>query len=252
MDIHLITIFPDLFECTKEFGIFKIATDKSIVKFHIHNLRDFTNDTHKTTDDSPYGGGAGMVMKIEPLSKSINYIEQRFGKSYKVLVTPQGEKLNHNIASFLSKQESITLVLAHYEGVDERIENHIDMEISIGDYILSGGEIAALVIMDSVIRLIKGVLGNDTSLDEESFSHSLLEYPQYTRPQTYLNEKVPDVLTTGNHELIRKWRLKESLKRTLIKRPDLMASGNLSKEEMELIKEIKEEIDETLKRIDKK
>jgi tRNA (guanine37-N1)-methyltransferase len=252
MDIHLITIFPDFFECAKEFGIFKIGSDKGVVRFHIHNLRDFTNDTHKTTDDSPYGGGAGMVMKIEPLSKSIRYIEQRFGKSYKILVTPQGEKLNHSIASFLSKQESITLVPAHYEGADERLENYIDMEVSIGDYILSGGEIAALVIMESVIRLIKGVLGNDTSLDEESFSHSLLEYPQYTRPQNYLDEKVPNILTTGNHELIRKWRLKESLKRTLVRRPDLMIARHFSKEEIELIKEIREEIDETLKRIDKK
>jgi tRNA (guanine37-N1)-methyltransferase len=252
MDIHILTIFPEFFEDATKFGIFKIALEKNIINFHIHNLRDFTNDNHKTTDDSPYGGGAGMIMKVEPLYKSLKFIEDNFGKSYRIFITPEGETLNHNIASFLSKQDSITLIPAHYEGIDERIENYIDMELSIGDYILSGGEIPALVILDATVRLIKGVLGNESSLQEESFSQSLLEYPHYTRPQTYTGEDVPEVLTSGNHEMIRKWRLKESLKRTLIKRPDLILERHFTKEDKKIFKELEKEIHETFEKIEKK
>ncbi|MGB9694548.1 MAG: tRNA (guanosine(37)-N1)-methyltransferase TrmD [Caldisericaceae bacterium] len=252
MDIHIITIFQEFFEDSIDFGIFKIARDKAIVNFHIHNLRDFTLDKHKTTDDTTYGGGAGMVMKIEPLHKSLQYVENNYGTSYKILITPQGEILNQNIASFLSKKESITLIPAHYEGVDERINNYVDMELSIGDYILSGGEIPALVIMDATIRLIEGVLGNNASLEEESFSRSLLEYPQYTKPKDYQGESVPEILRNGNHELIRKWRLKESLKRTLIKRPDLLIGRVFTKEEKASLEEIKREIEETFRNIEKR
>lgn len=249
MNAHIITIFPEVFEAFKDFGIFRIASEKSLFSFYIHNLRDFTKDRHKTTDDRPYGGGAGMVMLAEPIYKAFSYIDRSFGKTFKVLITPQGETFNQKLAHFLSSKDSIAFLPAHYEGADERISGLVDMELSVGDYILSGGEIPCLIVLDALLRLVPGVLGNVTSTSEESFSKSLLEYPHYTRPREFANEGVADVLISGNHEEIRKWRLKESLKRTLIKRPDLIKGRSFTEEEKKLLKEIFNEIEETAKEI---
>ncbi len=251
MKAHIITIFPEVFEAIKDFGIFRIGQEKGQLQFHIHNLRDFTKDKHKTTDDRPYGGGAGMVMLVEPVRKAIKYIEKSFGETFKILATPQGEKFDEKIAHFLSLKESITLIPAHYEGIDERICKYVDMELSIGDYILSGGELPVLVILDAVIRLLPGVLGNEESSKDESFSKGLLEYPHYTRPRELEEQEVPEVLLSGDHERIRLWRLKESLKRTLLKRPDLLVKREFSDEEKKLMNEIFYEIELIKKEIKK-
>jgi len=249
MNAHIITIFPEVFEAFKDFGIFRIASEKSLFSLYIHNLRDFTKDRHKTTDDRPYGGGAGMVMLAEPISKAFSYIDKNFVKTFKVLITPQGETFNQKLAQFLSLKDSIAFLPAHYEGVDERISGLVDMELSVGDYVLSGGELPCLIVLDALLRLVPGVLGNITSASEESFSKNLLEYPHYTRPREFVNESIADVLISGNHEDVRKWRLKESLKRTLIKRPDLIKSRSFTEEEKKLLKEIFDEIEETAKEI---
>lgn len=251
MRAHIITIFPEVFEALKDFGIFRVAQEKGQIQFYIHNLRDFTKDKHKTTDDRPYGGGAGMVMLVEPVQKVIKYIEKSFGGSFKILTTPQGEKFDEEIARFLSLKESITLIPAHYEGIDERVSRYVDMELSIGDYILSGGELPALVVLDAVTRLLPGVLGNEESSKDESFSKNLLEYPHYTRPREFEKQEVPEVLLSGDHERIRLWRLKESLRRTLLKRPDLLAKHEFSDEEKKLINEIFDEIEQVRKEIKK-
>ncbi len=238
-----------MFLCVKKEGIIKIAEERKSLQFYVHNLRDFTKDRHRTTDDTPYGGGAGMVMLAEPILKGIKEIESKHGSSYKILLTPQGERFNQKTAHFLSQKESLLFVPAHYEGVDERITNKIDMELSVGDFILSGGEFATLLIIDAIVRLLPGVLGNKESLNEESFENDLLEYPQYTRPGEINGEKVPEVLLSGHHEKIRRWRLKESIKRTLVKRPDLIAKHRFTEEEKQLLKEVLEEIENTAKEI---
>lgn len=243
MDAHIITIFPEFFEKVMDFGIFKIATSKEKLNFYIHNLRDFTKDKHKTTDDRPYGGGAGMVMLLEPVVKSFSYIEKTYGETYKILISPQGEKFNQEIAHFLATKSSLTFLPAHYEGIDERVMPYVDMELSIGDYVLSGGELPSLVVLDAVTRLLPGVLGNEESANEESFSNGLLEYPHFTRPSKFDEEEVPEVLLSGNHEKIRKWRLKESLKRTLLKRPDLLMKRQFTEEEKKILNEILSEIE---------
>ncbi len=249
MNIHILTIFPELFECVRQSGIIKISEERNAARLCIHNLRDFTEDRHRTTDDTPYGGGAGMVMLAKPVLTGISQIESRFGKTYKVLLTPQGETFNQHIAHFLSKKEQLLFIPAHYEGMDERVVSAVDMELSVGDFILSGGEVAVLLVMDAVVRLLPNVLGNRESLYEESFESHLLEYPQYTRPRSINNEDVPDVLLSGHHENIRKWRLKESIKRTLVKRPDLILKHPFTDEEKALLKEVLEEVNKTAKEI---
>jgi tRNA (guanine37-N1)-methyltransferase len=248
MDIHVITVFPEIFTALADFGIFRVARDKNIAKVFIHNLRDFTSDMHKSTDDRPYGGGAGMVMLAEPVYKAVASLKGT-GDIYSVLVTPQGEKFNPRIANFLSRKDSILLFPAHYEGIDERITDLFDMELSIGDFVVSGGEIPAMLVMDAVIRLIPGVLGNEESLKEESFSNDLLEYPHYTRPERLKGEEVPEILRSGNHEKIRLWRLRESIKRTLLKRPDLLLQKEFTDEEKKILGEISDEMKSVLKKI---
>ncbi len=249
MKIHVLTIFPETFLCIEKEGIIKIAEERNALEFRVRNLRDFTKDKHRTTDDTPYGGGAGMVMLAEPVLKGIEQIEKTEGESFKILLTPQGEKFNQKIAHFLSQKESLLFIPAHYEGIDERVNEKIDMELSVGDFILSGGETAAILVIDAVVRLLPGVLGNKSSLSEESFENDLLEYPHYTRPRKIADEEVPEVLLSGHHENIRKWRLKESLKRTLVKRPDLILKHKFTEEEKEILKEILEEIEQTAKEI---
>ena len=251
MDIHIVTIFPEIFSQLTDFGIFRIGKEKGLINIFVHNLRDFTSDKHKTTDDRPYGGGAGMVMLVEPVSKAIENLKN-YGEIYKVLITPQGEKFNTEIAQFLSMKHSILLFPAHYEGIDERAVNLFNMELSVGDFVISGGEIPALLVMDAVARLVPGVLGNEESLKEESFANNLLEYSHYTRPEELKGEEVPEVLRSGNHEKIRLWRLKESLKRTLLKRPDLILKKDFTKEEKKLLKEVEQELDKIFEEIFKK
>ena len=249
MEVHFLTIFPEFFECAKTFGLFRIAIEKNILNYCVHNLREFTVDRHKSTDDTPYGGGAGMVMMVEPIVKGISSIENIYGKQLKIITSPQGMKFNEPLAKYLSTFDKILFIPTHYEGVDERVMDYIDMEISIGDYVLSGGELPSLVILDAILRFMPGLLHNEESLSEESFENNLLEYPQYTRPKEFEGEKVPEVLQEGNHKLIERFRKKESLKRTLLKRSDLLLEHQFTDEEKELLKEIEEEMLDTLRQI---
>jgi len=230
-----------MFKSPFEESIIKRALQKKLIEIHLHNLRDFATDAHRTTDDAPFGGGAGMVMKVEPIYRALNYIKEKTGKKARViLLSPQGRTFNQEVALELAKEENIILICGRYEGVDERVREHlVDDEISIGDYVLSGGEIAAMVIVDTVARLIPGVLGNESSIKEDSFYRGLLDYPQYTRPAEFMGWKVPQVLRSGNHKKIREWRIKKMLEKTLERRPDLLKKAKLSPEERKYLEEIK-------------
>jgi len=239
MRIDIITIFPRMFEGVFRESIIKRAQEKKKVEIHIHNLRDYSLDKHKKVDDRPYGGGSGMVMRPEPIFRAVEDIKSKIknlptkesgsrhfvGKKSKViLLSPQGKKLNQELVKELAKLKNLILICGHYEGVDERVRRYlVDEEISIGDYILTGGEIPAMVLVDCVVRLIPGVLGNKKSLQFESFQGNLLEYPQYTRPANFRGMKVPGVLLSGDHKKIEAFRKKEALRITLEKRPDLLS-----------------------------
>jgi tRNA (guanine37-N1)-methyltransferase len=202
----------------------KIAREKELVSFHLHNIRDFSNDKHRCVDDKPYGGGAGMVMKPEPVFNAVEAVELLDDAApTKILLTPQGETFNQEIAGDLSKKARLMIICGHYEGFDERIRSGIDaLEISIGDYVLTGGEIPAMVVIDSISRLVPGVLGGDDSLQDESFMNRMLEYPQYTRPAEFRGMKVPEVLTSGHHSKIEEWKRENAILRTQERRPDLL------------------------------
>ena len=245
MKIDIITIFPEMFKGPLDISLIKRAKERGIVEIDIHNLRDYTDDKHRSVDDYPYGGGAGMVMKPEPIFKAVRALKKE--GSEVILLTPQGEVYNQKIAEELSKKAHLIFICGRYEGVDERVRNIVTREISIGDYILSGGELPALVIIDSVIRLLPGVVGDPGSLKEESFQGGLLEYPQYTHPRNFEGMEVPEVLLSGNHEKIRRWRRKEALRRTLLRRPDLLEKANLTEEDYILLKEIEEELRKEVK-----
>ncbi len=236
----IITIFPEIFKSYLGESILKRAIQKGLLDVKIHNLRDFSQDKHKTVDDYPYGGGPGMVMKIEPIYNAIQFIKSDGIGRFNVLLSPQGRIYNQRVAeSFLSKNLRILLICGRYEGIDERVVEHLtDDEISVGDYILTGGELAALVIIDSITRLIPGVLGDDESVKEDSFTCGIFDYPHYTRPPEFKGIKVPDILLSGNHQEIKKWRKKEALKKTFIKRPDLINKEDLSLEDRKLLEEI--------------
>jgi tRNA (guanine37-N1)-methyltransferase len=202
----------------------KIAREKELVSFHLHNIRDFSNDKHRCVDDKPYGGGAGMVMKPEPVFNAVEAVELLDdAASTKILLTPQGETFNQGIADDLSKKTRLMIICGRYEGFDERIRSGIDaLEISIGDYVLTGGEIPAMVLIDSISRLVPGVLGGEDSLQDESFVNRMLEYPQYTRPAEFRGMKVPEVLKSGHHSKIEEWRMENAILRTQERRPDLL------------------------------
>jgi tRNA (guanine37-N1)-methyltransferase len=244
MIISVLTLFPKIFESPLQESIIKKAAEKGIVEFNIVNIRDFAEDIHKTCDDSPYGGGPGMVMKIDPIYKAIQHIEIDRGKPKHIFLTPQGRIFNEATAVRLSKQSHINLICGRYEGVDERILEFVDEEISIGDYVLSGGEMPALVLIDAIIRHIPGVLGNEQSTLDESHTDKLLEYPQYTRPAVFMDMEVPSVLMSGNHEEIRKWRRKGAIKKTFFKRPDLIEAFEPNDEDRKFLREIMEDIPE--------
>jgi tRNA (guanine37-N1)-methyltransferase len=238
----ILTIFPEMFSSPLNFSLIKKAQEKGLLNINLHDIRNWAHDKHKMTDDSPYGGGCGMVMKVEPVEKALAAIKDRETQSQVILMTPQGRPLTQKIVTELSEKKQLIIFCGRYEGVDERIStNLVDREISIGDYILTGGELPALVLIDAVSRLIPGVLGNAQSTDNESFSHGLLEYPQYTRPAIYKGWSVPDVLISGNHAEIELWRRRESIRRTYRRRPDLLKVIDLSTEDMKILEQIKSE-----------
>jgi tRNA (guanine37-N1)-methyltransferase len=243
MIFTVLTIFPNLFGSPLDESLIKKARDKGLLRFNIINIRDFTTDIHKTCDDAPFGGGAGMVMKPEPIHNAMEHVDREYGRPRYVLLTPHGRMFDQKTAARLSRLPHLALVCGRYEGVDERALTLVDEEISIGDYVLSGGEAAALVVIDAVSRLVPGVLGNEESQVDESFMEGLLEYPQYTRPREFLGMEVPEVLLSGNHEEIRKWRRKQSLKRTILRRPDLMERFEPKKEDAKFIREVMEEME---------
>ncbi len=220
MKIDILTLFPKMFKGFLSESLLFRAQKKKLAKIKIWDLRKFTTDKHRTVDDSPYGGGPGMVMKVDVVAKALSKLKNKDSKT--ILLTPQGEKFDQKLAKKLSSKKHLILICGHYEGYDERIRQLIDLEISIGDYILTGGEIPAQVVIDTVVRLIPGVVGKKESLKEESFTQRLLEYPQYTRPENYKGTKVPEVLLSGNHQKISQWRRNMSLKKTKNQRPDLL------------------------------
>jgi tRNA (guanine37-N1)-methyltransferase len=221
MHIDVLTLFPKMFDSPFSESIVKRAVERGLVNICIHDLRDYTHDAHRTVDDYSYGGGPGMVMKPEPLFEAVEAIGS--GSAWVVLLTPQGRLLCHEVAQELSLKERLLLICGHYEGVDERVREHlVDDEVSIGDYVLSGGELPAMVLVDAVARIVPGVLGSEESKDEESHAQGMLEYPQYTRPQVYRGWEVPSVLLSGNHAEIAEWRREQSRERTQKRRPDLL------------------------------
>lgn len=223
MKIDVLTLFPKMFASVLGESMLKRAQKKRALQVKIHDLRNWTFDNHRTADDKPFGGGPGMVMKVEPVYLALKELGALKEKRAKViLLTPQGRRLDQASAREISKEKELILICGHYEGVDERIRDFVDDEISIGDYILTCGEIPALVLIDAVVRLIPGVLGSEDSLESESFENSLLEYPHYTRPAEFEGMKVPEVLLSGDHKRIEEWRRQEAVKRTKKRRPDLL------------------------------
>jgi len=243
MKIDILTLFPDMFTGVFQESILKKASERGLVSFRVTNFRDFADNKHRKVDDYPYGGGAGMVLMPQPLFDAVDHVKAQTASDARViLMTPQGERFTQKKAEELAKEEHLIFICGHYEGYDERIREHLATdEISIGDFVLTGGELAAMVIVDSVVRLLPGVLGNEASPVTDSFSTGLLEHPQYTRPADFRGMKVPDVLLSGNHARIETWRKKESLRRTLERRPDLLENYALDEEEKALLEEIKNE-----------
>ena len=243
MSIHILTLFPAMFSGPFSESIVKRAVDQGLVEISIYNIRDYTSDKHHVVDDSPYGGGPGMVLKPEPIFKAVEAVRGETGMPV-ILLTPQGKLFSHRVAEELAQNEKMMLVCGHYEGVDERVRQHlVTDEVSIGDYILSGGELAAMVVVDAVVRQLPGVLGSEESVGDDSHAKGLLEYPQYTRPQSFRNWEVPEVLLSGNHAEIARWRRTQSLKRTLRRRPDLLQQAELSDEDKKLIAQMEREED---------
>jgi tRNA (guanine37-N1)-methyltransferase len=248
--IDIITIFPNIFKGMLTEGMLRIAQEKKLVEIRVHDLRGFTKNRHRQVDDEPYGGGYGMVMMVEPFYKAVVSLTggllEKIRKEARIIVfTPAGKRMTQSLLKEFAVEKWLVLLCGRYEGLDERIHQYIATdEVSLGDFILSGGEIPAMALIDGVCRLIPGVLGKAESLVEESFTESLLEYPQYTRPAKFLDWSVPDVLLSGNHEAIRVWRRKQRLKRTLLKRPDLLRKAILSEEDKNLLKAIEEELKE--------
>ena len=241
MKFDVLTLFPEMFEPLKQ-SIIKRASEKKLIDINLVNIRDFSEDKHNKVDDTPYGGGAGMLMKPDVVDRAYNSVKSENAKV--IYLTPQGKTLNQKIVKDLSKREHLILLCGHYEGIDQRVlDKIVDEEISIGDYVLTGGELPAMVLIDSVSRYVEGVLSNE-STEEESFSNGLLEYPQYTRPEIFDNVKVPDVLISGHHENIRKWRRERSLENTFKKRPEMLENIELTKNEKDYIEKLKKEVHE--------
>lgn len=245
MRIDVLTLFPQMFQVPFSFGIFKRAIDHKLVSVNLYNIRDYTHDKHHTVDDYPYSGGPGMVLKPEPIFEAVESIkstvrpEEEVDALPVILLTPQGRPFSQQIAQELSTYSHLILICGHYEGVDERVREHLATdEISIGDYVLSGGELPAMVVIDAMVRLLPGVLGSETSPLDESHINGLLEYPQYTRPAVYRGWPVPEVLLSGNHAQIAKWRHEQVILRTLQRRPDLVDKTNLCLEQKQSVERL--------------
>lgn len=253
MRFDVLTLFPEMLRAPLEASILGRARQAGLIEVIIHDIREFTEDRHRTTDDYPYGGGAGMVLKADPIFRLFDVLmpgwddpgrprgATKFPGARVVLLTPQGRRLDQQTVRRLATEPRLVLIAGHYEGTDERVRDAlVDEEISIGDYVLTGGELPALVVIDAVARLVPGVLGHETSSVEESFAEGLLEYPQYTRPAETRGYRVPEVLLSGNHEAVRRWRRRESLKRTLERRPELLLTARLTREDQEFLWELVE------------
>jgi len=238
--IDVLTLFPEMFPGIFDLSIMKRAIDQKLVTIGLHNIRDYTHDKHHTADDYPYGGGAGMVLKPEPIFEAVESIEKKADTPI-ILLSPQGRLFTQSVAQELAQHSQLVLICGHYEGIDERVREHLASdEISIGDYVLSGGELAAMVIIDSVFRLVPGVLGSEASPLDDSHVGGLLEYPHYTRPPEYRGWPVPEVLLSGNHAQISRWRREQAIRRTLEQRPELLAKAELSSEEERLVERLRQ------------
>jgi tRNA (guanine37-N1)-methyltransferase len=250
MDIHILTLFPDMFQGPFHESIVGRAVERDIVNIYIHNIRDYTHDKHRTADDYPFGGGGGMVLKPEPLFLAVEDVrslikaehgQQRAKEVKVILLSPQGEVVTQEIVVDLTSNRDTIFICGHYDGVDERVREHlIDREISIGDYVLSGGEIPAMVMVDALVRLIPGAVGDTKSLEDDSHSSGLIQFPQYTRPSEYRGWEVPPVLLSGNHQQVQWWRRQQSIRRTMRQRPDLLDRAPLSQEERLFLKEFED------------
>jgi tRNA (guanine37-N1)-methyltransferase len=243
MRIDILTLFPEMFEAVLKESIIGRAVDKKLLELEFHNIRDYSDNKHKKVDDYPYGGGLGMIMQCQPIFAAVEAIKEKLGEEpHIILMSPQGRTFDQSKAEELSCYKNITIICGHYEGIDERVtEALVDEEISIGDFVLTGGEIAAMAVVDATCRLVPGVLKEDASYSVESFSQGLLEYPQYTRPPVFMGMPVPEILLSGHHENIEKWRRYQSLKRTYERRPDLLSKVELSQEDIKLLDKIKRE-----------
>ncbi|KPK30954.1 MAG: tRNA (guanine-N1)-methyltransferase [Nitrospira bacterium SG8_35_1] len=242
MKCDVLTLFPDILSVYLNESILKRAQEKKLLQVRLVNIRDFTSDAHRTVDDAPFGGGAGMVFKPEPVYRAMDSLKEDGETRKVILLSPQGRPFNQNMAEAYSGETArFVFLCGRYEGIDERVRNLVDEEVSVGDYVLTGGELGALIIIDAVTRLIPGALGDERSIEEESFSWGLLDYPHYTRPREFRGMKVPEVLLSGNHREIETWRRKEALKKTLAVRPDLIDTLELTELDKKLLSEIKEE-----------
>ncbi|KRM18880.1 trna (guanine37-n1) -methyltransferase [Ligilactobacillus hayakitensis DSM 18933 = JCM 14209] len=241
MKINILSLFPEMFGPLQQ-SILGKASEKNIVDINVTDFRDFTTNKQHHVDDTPYGGGAGMLLQAQPIFDALDHIESENGSLGRViLLDPAGRKFDQKVAEEFSKEDNLTFICGHYEGYDERIRARVTDEISLGDFVLTGGELGAMVVIDATVRLLPEVLGNNESAVGDSFSTGLLEYPQYTRPASFRGMDVPEVLTSGNHQKIAEWRKKESLRRTLLRRPDLLENYELDDEEKRLLLEVKEE-----------
>jgi len=238
LQLHVLTIFPEILLSPLQESILKRAQEKRLVRVDLHDLRQYTTDLHRTTDDAPYGGGPGMIMKVEPLVHGLEQLRTAVPELHTILTCPQGHLFTQQRARELAGKEALLFVCGRYGGVDDRLRAYVDEEMSIGDYVLTGGELAALVMMDAIIRLVPGVLGNELSANDDSFVGHLLDAPQYTRPKMFRGQPVPEVLLSGNHQQIQHWRRQEALKRTLHRRPELLQHAALNQEDRALLEAI--------------
>ncbi len=242
MIFDILTIFPDFFRSPLREGVLHRGIEAGLISVNPVNLRDFTSDRHRTTDDRPFGGGEGMVMKPEPILRALESLQISPSDAKVILMSPRGRVFDQSIAQELAEQGRLVIICGRYEGIDQRISDHcVDMELSIGDYILSGGEVAALVVMEAVCRLVPGVLGCGDSARNDSFSNGILEHPHYTRPRSFRGWEVPQVLLSGDHAAIAKWRRREALRVTMCRRPDLLERARLDPEDLKLLDELREE-----------
>jgi len=244
MELHVISIFPEMFASITDYGVIGRAIKQNVLSLSIHNPRDYADDKHSTVDGRPYGGGPGMVMMPEPMVKVIDAAKAASkGQASVVYLSPQGQRFDHAAAKQFADRESVILLAGRYEGVDERVlQHHVDEEWSIGDYVLSGGELPAMIMIDAVARLLPDSLGNAESAQQDSFVQGLLDCPHYTRPEQFAGDKVPDVLLSGDHQAIEKWRMQQSLGRTWLRRPELLNRIDLTEEQVQLLEEFKQKL----------